>query len=238
MDGDDVLIRLQDVAFYYEAGRPVLHGVDFALERGRRIGLIGANGSGKTTLLHLLVGLIHPTEGEIEIFGEPRRTEKDFREVRQRVGLVFQDPEDQLFCPTVAEDVAFGPLNLGKSEAETVDIVRATLGQLELEDLAQRVTYRLSFGQKKLVSIATVLAMQPDVLLLDEPDVGLDENHENQLVRVLNDLPQSMLIVSHHRSFLERVTERCLLLHGGSLRASAPRDDRLDGENNPTRPLP
>jgi cobalt/nickel transport system ATP-binding protein len=217
VSGEDVLIGLSGVSFHYEAGRPVLAGLALRLKRGERIGLVGANGSGKTSLLHLLVGLLHPTAGEVAVFGQPRRTERDFRDVRRRVGLVFQDPEDQLFCPTVAEDVAFGPLNLGKDEAEAMEIVHTALGQLGLEDLADRITYRLSFGQKKLVSIAAVLAMQPEVLLLDEPDVGLDEDHENQLVRVLNDLPLTMLIVSHHQAFLERVTERCLVLGGGRL---------------------
>jgi len=219
---DDALIRLRDVSFHYDVERPVLVALDFTLRRGERIGLIGSNGCGKTTLLHLLVGLLRPSGGEVEMLGRPRRTERDFREVRPRVGLVFQDPEDQLFCPTVAEDVAFGPLNLGKTHDEAMAVVRTTLRRLDLEDLADRITYRLSFGQKKLVAIATVLAMQPDVLLLDEPDGGLDDEHLSRLVRVLNELGLAMLVTSHDHAFLDRVTDRCVLLRDGTIHAAAP----------------
>jgi len=214
---DGPLIRVRDLSFHYDPERPLLDGLSLDVAAGERIGLVGANGSGKTTLLHLLVGLLKPTAGEIEAFGHVRRTERDFRPVRARLGLVFQDPEDQLFCPTVAEDVAFGPLNLGKSHGEAMAAVTATLKRLDLEHLAERVTYRLSFGEKKLVSIATVLAMEPEALLLDEPAAGLDEEHEARMVEVLNDLGLAMLVVSHDRAFLRRVTDRRLVLHHGRL---------------------
>ena len=137
--------------------------------------LLGPNGCGKTTLLHLIVGLLRPSAGQIEAFGRQRMAEADFHEVRRRVGLLFQDADDQLFCPTVAEDVAFGPLNLGKSRDEVRRIVAGTLDSLGLAGYEHRVTYRLSGGEKRLVALATVLAMQPEVLLLDEPSGGLDD---------------------------------------------------------------
>ena len=156
---NEPLIQLQNVSFAYPSGGRVLSGVALELGAGDRVGLVGPNGGGKTTLLHLIVGLISCTEGEVWAFGKARQAEPDFAEVRQRAGLLFQDPDDQLFCPTVAEDVAFGPLNLGKSADEARNIVAETLGLLGLAGYEQRITYKLSGGEKRLVSLATVLAL-------------------------------------------------------------------------------
>jgi len=215
----DALIRLRNVTFAYDGARSVLSGADLELGAGERIGLVGANGSGKTTLLHLIVGLLRPTEGEIEAFGKVRQTEKDFVDVRRRAGLLFQDPEDQLFCPTVAEDVAFGPLNLGKTRKEALAVVSDTLDSLGLAGYEDRITHKLSGGEKRLVSLATVLAMKPDVLLLDEPVSGLDEPAEERLVEILCALPQAMIVVAHDREFLGRVTASAVRLSGGRLDA-------------------
>ena len=214
---NDTLLRLRGVGFSYLAGPPVLEEVGLELCAGQRVGLVGANGSGKTTLLHLIVGLLRPTAGEIEAFGSVRREERDFVEVRRRAGLLFQDPEDQLFCPTVAEDVAFGPLNLGKSRDEVAAIVGDTLERLGLAGYERRITYKLSGGEKRLVSLAAVLAMQPDALLLDEPTAGLDETSEARLLEILSQLPLAMLVVSHDRTFLNATTERAVRLNGGHL---------------------
>lgn len=211
------VIHLRDVHFSYDADREVLKGVDLELEEGQRIGLAAPNGSGKSTLFHLIVGLLHPTAGEVEVFGTVRRREEDFREVRPRVGLLFQDAEDQLFCPTVAEDVAFGPMNLGKSHTETDTIVAETLALLGLEGYADRVTHNLSGGEKRLVSLATVLAMSPDVLLLDEPTGGLDEATVERLVQILTEHCPSYVLISHDRSFLARVTDSIYTLSEGHL---------------------
>jgi len=197
------MIKLKDISFGYTAQRPVHAHLDFQLEESQKIGLIGPNGSGKTTLFHLIVGLLFPSAGQIEIFGRPRRQERDFWEVRERVGLLFQDPDDQLFCPTVAEDIAFGPLNLGKSRAEVQHIVRRTLQLLDLEHLEDRVTHHLSGGEKRLVSIATVLAMEPDVLLLDEPTAGLAEDMVERVSDILENHVRTCIIISHHRAFLD-----------------------------------
>lgn len=218
---DEPLIRLTKVDFRYDNQPLVLSQCDFELRPGQRVAIIGANGSGKTTLLHLIVGLLRPLAGSVEVFGRLRHREADFREVRARVGLLFQDPDDQLFCPTVAEDVAFGPLNLGKPRHEVGQIVRRTLESLGLVGYERRVTYKLSGGEKRLVSLAAVLAMQPEVLLLDEPTAGLDEQSTENLQRLLASLPQAMVLVSHQRDFVARTVGTVLRLQDGRLHPAA-----------------
>jgi cobalt/nickel transport system ATP-binding protein len=213
------LIRFHDVDFAYAADRPVLSQCNFRLDAGQRMALVGPNGSGKTTLLHLIVGLLRPSSGEVEAFGRVRRSEADFHDVRRRAGLLFQETDDQLFCPTVAEDVAFGPLNLGRPRPEVREIVAETLQSVGLPGYEARITYRLSTGEKRLVALATVLAMQPEVLLLDEPASGLDESSTERLVGLLAELPQAMVIVSHDRELLGRTTARSLRLRDGRLEA-------------------
>ena len=211
----DPVLQLDGVCFAYASGRVVLDNATCALHPGERLGLQGANGSGKTTLLQLIVGLHKPASGRITCFGTPCATEKDFRDVRKRVGLLFQDSDDQLFCPTVQEDVAFGPFNLGKTRAEARELVRKTLELVTLSGYEERITYKLSGGEKRLVALAAVLAMQPEVLLLDEPLTGLDEAHEERITEILLGLPQSMIVVSHNAPFLNRITTRNVRLHQG-----------------------
>ncbi|NLF70511.1 MAG: ABC transporter ATP-binding protein [Candidatus Anammoximicrobium sp.] len=213
----DTLVFLDELHFAYPPRRPVLAGCSLRLRPAERVGLIGSNGSGKTTLLKAIVGLLHPTAGRVEIFGKPRTQERDFQEVRGRVGLLFQDSDDQLFCPSVAEDVAFGPLNQGKTRQEAGQIVALTLDELGLAGFEDRITYQLSGGEKRLVALAAVLAMQPEVLLLDEPTSGLDEEATERVVNVLASLPQAMLIVSHDRSMLQRIAANCYRLSAGRL---------------------
>lgn len=211
------LVELRGVHFAYEARRPVLSDFNLAINAGDRIGITGANGGGKSTLLQLIVGLVKPTAGEVICFGQPRKTESDFIDVRRRVGLLFQDSDDQLFCPTVAEDIAFGPLNLGKSRNEAARIVRNTLDAIGLPGYEERVTYKLSGGEKRLVALATVLAMEPEVLLLDEPLTGLDEEHIEKVQRVLANLEQAMLIVAHDRDFLKKIARNNVVLRAGKI---------------------
>ncbi len=211
------LIVFRDVDFAYGPDRPVLRGCEFRLASGERLAVVGPNGSGKTTLLHLIVGLLKPDRGEIVIFGKPRRKESDFHDVRRRVGLLFQEADDQLFCPTVLEDVAFGPLNLGHDRAAVRQITGETLEKIGLSGYEHRITYKLSSGEKRLVALAAVLAMQPEVLLLDEPTAGLDETSRCRLLEILQDLPQSMLVVSHDREFRETIAKRTLILREGRL---------------------
>ena len=213
----DPLICLENVSFAYDANRSVLRSVHLKLGVGERLGLVGSNGSGKSTLLRVVIGLLKPTAGRIEVLGKPRVNESDFREVRGQVGLLFQDSDDQIFCPTVEEDVAFGPLNLGMSPEQSRAIVRTTLEDVGLKDFEKRVTYQLSGGEKRLVAMAGVLAMQPRVLLLDEPVAGLDEAAQERITALLETLPHEMIIVSHDPQFLQRVTQSVWRLKDGTL---------------------
>jgi cobalt/nickel transport system ATP-binding protein len=217
MDKHPLLINLQDIHFAYPGGDEVLRGLSFQLGEKERVGLIGPNGSGKTTLFHLIMGLIRPTSGRMEIFGAPVEEEAHFHDVRQKVGLLFQDPDDQLFSPTVLEDVAFGPLNQGKSIRDAREIAGETLRSLGLAGFEERVTYKLSGGEKRLVSLATVLAMQPRVLLLDEPTNGLDPETTERIIATLKALDISYVFISHNMDFIVQTTDKLYGLVAGRL---------------------
>jgi len=218
MDSHHIIIELENISFAYTGcERPVVHDLNLKIQQGDQIGLIGSNGSGKTTLLHIIMGLLKATAGTIRFKGVPMCEEKDFRQVRKHVGLLFQDADDQLFSPTVLEDVAFGPLNLGKSRDEARTISRRTLESLGLKGFEDRITYKLSGGEKRLVSLATVLAMEPEVLLLDEPTTGLDEVTEKRLIEILTDLDMTRLLVSHNLDFLAQTTHQITAMVDGRL---------------------
>ncbi|KAA5605614.1 ABC transporter ATP-binding protein [Roseospira marina] len=206
-----------DLHFAYPHRPPVLAGASMTLVPGERLAITGPNGAGKSTLMQILVGLLRPQAGRVVAFGTERREEADFAEVRRRAGYVFQDPDDQLFCPTVAEDIAFGPLNIGQSRDEALRTVTRVLDQVGLTGFADRVTHKLSGGEKRLVSLASVLAMEPDVLLLDEPTNALDEETTDRMVTVLNALPQAMIVISHDAHFRRKVVTRTLRLRDGVL---------------------
>lgn len=210
------MIRLSEIRFRYNS-RYILDGVNFRVEAGDRVGLVGPNGCGKTTLCHIVMGLLAPESGEVEILGTQCRTENDFRKIRGRVGFLFQDADDQLFCPTVLEDVAFGPLNMGKSPDEAKEIVKRTLASLHLEGFEERVTYKLSGGEKRLVSLATVLAMDPEILILDEPTTGLDEETTERLIKNLRNSNLTYIIISHDRDFVRETTTKTLRMHKGAI---------------------
>lgn len=213
----DILFQLEAVRFAHDPARPLLDGVDFQLRAGERVALLGDNGAGKTTLFHLMVGLLRPSAGRVVAFGAERRREADFHDVRARAGLLFQDPDDQLFCPTVAEDVAFGPLNLGAGRSEARQRVAAALRRVGLDGFEDRVTHKLSGGEKRLVTLAAVLAMEPDVLLLDEPSNALDRTARQRLIHILAGLDQAMVIVSHDQDLVERLATRSVWLKDGRL---------------------
>lgn len=195
----------------------VLDKADFSLNKGEKVALVGDNGAGKTTFLHLLLGLRKAQQGQINVFGKLREEEKDFLEVRQKIGFLFQNSDDQLFCPTVIEDVAFGPLNLGKSKEEALAISQQTLADLAMAKYANRVTYKLSGGEKRMIALASILSMQPDVLLLDEPSNALDKHARQRLVETLQSLPQSMIIVSHDELILASLVNRWVKAELGKL---------------------
>lgn len=196
------IISLENIQFAYPGGKPVLKDLDFTLREHEKIGLVAPNGSGKTTLFHLIMGLVKPQSGRISILDKEIQTDKDFQFVRKNVGFLFQDADDQLFSPTVLEDVCFGPLNLGKSKKDAVEISRDVLNYLGLEGFENRITFKLSGGEKKLVALATVLAMQPKALLLDEPSTGLDENTKKRLIDILVNLDLPYVLISHEADFL------------------------------------
>ena len=212
------LIALRGIHFGYPGGPQVLNGLDFDLFPGERIGLVAPNGSGKTTLFHVIMGLLKPARGQIRLFGSLVETEADFASARRRIGLLFQDADDQLFSPTVLEDVAFGPLNLGKSRDEAIDVARRTLAGLGLSGFEDRVTFRLSGGEKRLVSLATVLAMEPEVLLLDEPTSGLDDKTRHTLTHLIQEFDLAYVVISHNARFLSEITAKTYSMEDGRIR--------------------
>ncbi|MCD6291962.1 MAG: ABC transporter ATP-binding protein [Deltaproteobacteria bacterium] len=211
------LLTLNNLTFNYPGREAVIKDLQLQFYPGDRIGLVAPNGSGKTTLFHLIMGLLKPTAGTIGFMGKPAVDEKDFVALRQKIGLLFQDADDQLFSPTVIEDVAFGPLNLGYSREEAQKISLETLAFLGLSDFADRVTFKLSGGEKKLVSLATVLAMKPEVLLLDEPTAGLDKKTKTRLMKILNDLELSYIIISHEFDFLKGTADHIYTMENGKI---------------------
>lgn len=211
---------MEHISFAYH-GLPQVHeDLNFSLSQGQRVGILGANGAGKSTMFLLAMGLLKPGNGRLLHRGKECRREADLRNLRREVGLLFQDPDDQLFCPTVAEDVAFGPRNLGLTKEESLERVDQTLDNLGLGGYQKRITYQLSGGEKRLVSLASVLAMHPTAILLDEPSIGLDEKHTALLERHLLDSDLSWAIISHDRSFLDRTCTSLLKLDDGRLLAA------------------
>ncbi len=196
------LLELRDISNSYPGhATRLLEEVNFSIHE-ERIGLIGPNGSGKTTLFQIIMGLLKPDNGEILLEGRSVKTEKDFQQLRRRLGFLFQNSDDQLFSPTVLEDVAFGPLNIGAAPAEARTLSIKTLEQLGLEGFEERITHKLSGGEKKLVALATILSMEPQLLLLDEPSNNLDPATRERLITILRSLDQAHIIISHDLDFL------------------------------------
>jgi cobalt/nickel transport system ATP-binding protein len=217
MNSDSAIINLKDISFGYPGGKTVLDRLNFKLYKGDKIGLVAPNGSGKTTFFHLVMGLNTPTSGTIELFGNAVEDARDFEEARRRIGFLFQDPDDQLFSPTVLEDVAFGPLNLGKSKEDAIDIARQTLADLGLQGFEDRITFKLSGGEKRLVSLATVLAMEPEVLLLDEPLNSLDVDTGKKIAEIISNLDLSYIIISHDIDFALYTTDKICTIKDGKI---------------------
>lgn len=212
------LIELKDIHYTYPDGEPVLRGLDFTLRTGDKLGIMGPNGAGKTTFLHTLMGLLKPDRGEVRLFGESLSASKDFAAARLKIGFLFQHSDDQLFSPSVLDDVAFGPLNQGLSRDEARRISLKTLERLGLKGFEERVPYRLSGGEKKLVALATVLAMNPKVLVLDEPTTGLSPEARHRLMHILDHLDIPRIVVSHDADFLSRTTNSIRALRDGIIR--------------------
>ena len=222
-------IHAHDLRFRYPNGVAGLDGVDFEVGHGERVAVLGPNGAGKTTLmLHLNALLVG--EGRLEVAGL-HVGHDDVRDLRARVGLVFQDPDDQLFMPTVREDVAFGPLNLGLSKPEVEDRLNEALAAVRMTELGDRAPHQLSLGQRRRVAIAAVLAMHPSLLVLDEPSANLDPRTRRELIETLDRVERTMLIVTHDLPLAARLCERAVLLSAGRIVADAPTHEILRDED-------
>jgi cobalt/nickel transport system ATP-binding protein len=221
-------IDAHSLRFRYPNGVVGLDGVDLRVTHGERVAVLGPNGAGKTTLMLHLNGLL-AGDGELEVAGL-RVGEDDVRDLRAAVGLVFQDPDDQLFMPTVGEDVAFGPLNLGVPYEEVHERVAAALAAVRMEHVTDRAPHQLSLGQRRRVSIATVLAMRPRLLVLDEPSANLDPRARRELLEVLDTIDRTMLVVTHDLPFAAQLCERAVVLSAGRIVADGPCTEILQDE--------
>ncbi len=202
MKSQPPLLKLHNISYSYPGHQSrLIENVNFSIHQ-ERIGLIGPNGSGKTTLFQIIMGLLALDRGDILLEGEKMESKKDFQHLRRQLGFLFQNSDDQLFSPTVLEDVAFGPLNCGQTAAEAQHISIRTLEQLGLKGFEERITHKLSGGEKKLVALATILSMQPRLLLLDEPSNNLDPATRGRLINILRGLDQAHIIISHDLDFL------------------------------------
>ena len=214
---DTVLLALNQISFAYSEGGFLFSDLNFSLRPGERLGLFAPNGSGKSTLLRLMVGLERLRQGEVRFQGKPMASDADWLGLRRKVGVVLQYAEDQLFCPTVLEDVTFGPLNLGFGREAAKDAALRALQALGMEEFASRLTHKLSGGEKKLVALATVLSMNPEALLLDEPAAGLDGTAEERLLDALQASSAARLVISHDRKFLKETTDQVMTIANGRL---------------------
>ena len=222
-------IAVDGLGFRYPDGTNALADVDLHIHPGERVALLGPNGAGKTTLILHMNGIHMPQEGTVAVSGL-RLSKDNVMEIRRRVGIVFQDPDDQLFMPTVRDDVAFGPNNLGLVGDELDEHVRSALAAMEVTDLADRPPNHLSFGQKRRVAIAGVLAMEPSILVLDEPTSNLDPASRRELAEALQALDTTQLIVTHDLPFAYEMCERSIVMDGGRVVTTGPTADLLSNE--------
>lgn len=223
-------IEFKDVSYRYASGKEALRGVSFRIGHGEKVALLGRNGAGKSTLLLQTNGLLLPTSGTVDIGGVPV-SKKTMPLVRQSVGMVFQNPDDQLFMPTVEEDVAFGPVNMKLPREEVDKRVKEALEAVGCADLAKRAPTQLSGGQKRRVAIATVLSMQPSILVLDEPTSNLDWGAREKVARLVENFMHTCLIASHDLGLIKKLCSRGIVLHDGEIIADGPIDELLADES-------
>ena len=211
------MIEFQNVSFSYENGRPVVEDLSFSIGKGETVGLIGANGAGKSTIMKLLLGLV-TGEGIITVDGLPME-KRNLPAIRQKIGFVLQDSDNQMFMPTVYEDMIFGPRNYGLSKEETEWRVDEVLRQLGLQDLKHRYNHKISGGEKRMAAIATILAMEPETILMDEPSTALDPVNRRTVINTIRGLPQTKLIASHDLDMILDTCQRVILLSHGTIAA-------------------
>lgn len=214
------MIELKNVSFSYEPGHPVIEDVSFHIGKGEAVGLIGANGAGKSTVMKLLLGLLRG-EGTVQVDGIPVRKDT-LAQIRRKLGFVLQNSDNQMFMPTVYEDMIFGPLNYGLSREEAEARVDAVLRTLGLEELKHRHNHKLSGGEKRMAAIATVLAMEPEAVLMDEPTSALDPYNRRLVIDTIRALPQTKLITSHDLDMILDTCDRVILLSRGRVAADGP----------------
>ncbi|MHA0286689.1 energy-coupling factor ABC transporter ATP-binding protein [Mycobacterium sp. C3-094] len=219
-------VHVEDLHYTYPDGHAALSGVDLDVAPGERVALLGPNGAGKTTLMLHLNGVLSASQGRVAIGGTPV-TRKTLREIRRRVGLVFQDPDDQLFMPTLAQDVAFGPANFGLRGAELEARVAAALEAVSMSELAARSPAHMSGGQRRRAALATVLACEPEVLVLDEPSANLDPVARRELAQTLARLQATMMIVTHDLPYAAQLCSRAVIMDRGAVVADGPIADVL-----------
>ena len=208
------MIEFRNVSFSYGEA-PVVENLSFSIQKGENVGLIGANGAGKSTIMKLMLGLISGS-GEIKVDGLPMNKE-NMGEIRKKIGFVLQDSDNQMFMPTVYEDMIFGPRNYGLSKEETDRRVDAVLAQLGLQDLKHRHNHKISGGEKRMAAIATILAMEPEMILMDEPSTALDPVNRRTVINTINRLPQTKLIASHDLDMILDTCQRVILLSHGTI---------------------
>ncbi|MCE5262277.1 MAG: energy-coupling factor ABC transporter ATP-binding protein [Deltaproteobacteria bacterium] len=224
------IIEFKDVCFRYPDGTEALRGIGFRITHGESVGIVGANGSGKSTLIQHMNGCLLPASGTVTI-GDLTLTKKTRQEIRRKVGIIFQNPDDQLFMPTVFDDVAFGPLNLGMDEAAVRERVCRALGMVNGLDLRDKPPHHLSGGQKSSVAIASVIAMEPDILALDEPAANLDPRSRRSLIAFLKSFAHSKMIASHDLDLILDVCERCIVIGAGRVVADGPSTELLSNRS-------
>jgi len=212
---------IEDLAFAYPDGNQALFGVNLKVKRGERVALLGPNGAGKTTLILHLNGILNSGHGRVFVADKLVDTkDKDgLKQIRSKIGIVFQDPDDQLFMPTVGQDVAFGPYNMGARDSELDKIVNDALSLVGMLEYKDRPPHHLSFGQRRRVAVATVLAMKPEILVLDEPSSNLDPASRRELADILRSLEITMIMVTHDLPYAYELCERSLILSGGVIAA-------------------
>lgn len=231
MQTNDSLV-IEELAFAYPDGNQALFGVNLKISKGERVALLGPNGAGKTTLVMHLNGILSTLHGKVFVAGKlvDSKDKEGLKQIRSKVGIVFQDPDDQLFMPTVGQDVAFGPYNMGLRDTELDEVVTQALSMVGMLEYKDRPPHHLSFGQRRRVAVATVLAMKPEILVLDEPSSNLDPASRRELAEILRSLDITIIMVTHDLPYAYELCERSLILSGGIIAADGKTKDILKNE--------
>ena len=232
MSNENISLLIEELAFAYPDGNQALFGVNLKISKGERVALLGPNGAGKTTLVMHLNGILSTLHGKVFVAGKlvDSKDKEGLQQIRSKVGIVFQDPDDQLFMPTVGQDVAFGPYNMGLRDAELDEVVTQALSMVGMLEYKDRPPHHLSFGQRRRVAVATVLAMKPEILVLDEPSSNLDPASRRELAEILRSLDITIIMVTHDLPYAFELCERSLILSGGIIAADGKTKDILKNE--------